>query len=179
VFLYWLAQYTLPPTQEFRSRLGDDLDFHLNTGSSLAVRSWSLSDKYHVPTFQGATMHELLRSLEFTTIDLQTVREAFEITPSGSNLREGMAEEIVMELSTGPMQNRKLEVFDGLVGFTSLLVEMMTVRQETGKSFLPRVSIYVPGPVGGWQWKRYVVGEASKLHWVYHGGSANITDTDD
>lgn len=112
----------------------------------------------------------LLQGLEEDCADEDNIKEAFELTPPGSKLRELMIEELVSGLESGSVECRELDMFDGLVGFASILAEKMTiVSAERPGNVLCRVP--GRGDDGVWYeslvWKKYMVGSGPVQHWVH------------
>ncbi|KAK5121393.1 hypothetical protein LTR85_005225 [Meristemomyces frigidus] len=98
---------------------------------------------------------------------LGAVKEAFECIPPGSKLREVMAEEVVIRLELSSIQYEDLDIFDGVVGFASVLARKLKEESRTPLDpFLPRVPTQgQDGSAGTAAWKKYMVGGGPKQHW--------------
>lgn len=179
VFLYWVVRRKLPPTEELMPALTND-DPDLNTDHSLVVHCWALGDKYDIPTFQDEVMLELLRSQDSKCMELSAVKLAFEHTPPGAKLRELMAEEVGGRLAHGEIEYEQLDMFDGIVGFTSVLARKAKELQdlEVWFSSLQKTPGYDDDReewVNSDKWRSYMVGEGPQQHWV-HRGDPNAED---
>ncbi|KAK5708715.1 hypothetical protein LTR17_020425 [Elasticomyces elasticus] len=127
VLQYWLVKGALPKDEDIPSlNLADD-DIQ-NEGLCLGtwVLCWIMGDKYDLPVFQNLVMIELIFEVdEMVPPTVDTIKFCFEHTPPGSLLRELMAEELAMLLAKG-LQIEKLDSFDGIAGFSSLLTQKTT-----------------------------------------------------
>ncbi|KAK5688477.1 hypothetical protein LTS10_000455 [Elasticomyces elasticus] len=174
VLLYWIVKHKLPLVSEVTSSGGTVWESAETSeiDQELSVRCWVLGDKYGIPAFQDLIMLELLKELDIDTrrAPITAVKLAFDSTPPGSALRELMAEEAAMVIKDSGAPYDALDQFDGIVGFTRLLVASMECRDENdgGYTFLPRVPDVLDPFPGQSTYRQFMVGEEIlKPHWVH------------
>lgn len=87
------------------------------------VRFWVLAEKYDIKEFQNVIMNQIFDALDQRTVELETVKLAFESTPPGSPLRTLMAEETVLHMDLrDEYEHADLRELDGVLGFTTELM---------------------------------------------------------
>ena len=85
MLLYWTITKTLP-----QQWVDNTLKQEEGVAQLTLVRCWTLGDKYDIGAFQDLTMIEMLHLLELSDgafVTLEAAHEAFENTPSESELR--------------------------------------------------------------------------------------------
>ncbi|KAK5740251.1 hypothetical protein LTR17_004752 [Elasticomyces elasticus] len=119
VMLYWMVKHELPVADDIPyCPLSNEAE---NECIATWVTCWIMGDKYGIPVFQNLVMIELIFEVDqIGPPTLGIIKFCFENTPPGSLLRELMAEELAMLLAT-KVDAKKLDLFDGIVGFTSIL----------------------------------------------------------
>ena len=122
LLLYWMSKRTLPSLSYLK-------DAHLK--QSRLVHLWILGDKYNIPHIQDLAMLELLRSVQGDVTSLDIVKFAFENTLPGSKLRLVMAEEGVQAIELGGNRYDRLEMFDGVPGFSAELMRAMARHSDS------------------------------------------------
>lgn len=162
VMMYWIYDGQVPEMEIYN----DCEDVHL-------VRCWCLGDKYYMPQFQDLVMLELLHYIECGgQITLESVREAFENTTSGSLLRRLMAECTVELLKAKSLiEPKNLEYLDGLTGFSTALVEALEEWAKYGAQVFNRL----PVADGPWDevtchWQTFMLYGPPEQHWVHDPG---------
>ena len=135
------------------------------------VRSWIHGDKYGIPQFQDDVMWQLIQLFALRTVDISTVKLAFDNTPVKSPLRRLMAEELVFATEDSEHHaSVDLDFFDGVVGFSAELMRTMKRREKypSGIGMLVDRRDYPP------RLAKFMVGDGPKGHWVTDDNSSSI-----
>ncbi|KAK3721041.1 hypothetical protein LTR37_003331 [Vermiconidia calcicola] len=137
----------------------------------LWVRSWIIGDKYGIEAFQDLVMLELLNELAYQKTSLEVVRTVFEGTMEESPMRKLMAEETVNLIkTTEDWCHKRLELMDGVSGFTSALLEAMDNHDtlldgsEDTTSLRKRMT---DGESTNMDWLGYMLGNGPDRHRIY------------
>ncbi|KAK5688473.1 hypothetical protein LTS10_000451 [Elasticomyces elasticus] len=195
VLLYWMITHKLPKAAELllqqfefegeeheedkkeeEDKKDEEDETRTDTDHKLCIRCWALGDKYDVPDFQDLIMLELLRSIELEPIQLDEIKEGIECTGPGSKLRDLMAEELAREVSAGDIETSELDAFDGVAGFSNILVAKINRLAEWKQlnplnsfvEFTPRVPLGLEMcREGGSPYRNFMVdGERPVQHWL-------------
>ncbi|KAK4960096.1 hypothetical protein LTR10_002987 [Elasticomyces elasticus] len=165
VLLHWMVKSELPEDDDMPKFTVSPM---LTDGDYTAlVLCWILGDKYGIPGFQDLIMIELILQLEIQGTPMGIIRYCFVHTAPRSVLRELMAEELVLYLGVGVLEDEDgdlLDEFDGIPGFSTTLARKMMLGKEIGRyrGRLPFTSVK-----GAYQ--SFMIGKSlPKLHW-YHG----------
>ncbi|KAK3622566.1 hypothetical protein LTR56_022121 [Elasticomyces elasticus] len=192
VLLHWMITHELPKAAELllqnfefedeeheedeKDEKDEKDETSTDTDHKLCIRCWALGDMYDIPDFQDLIMLELLRSLELEPIQLDEIKEGIECTGPGSKLRDLMAEELAREVSAGDIETSELDAFDGVSGFSNILVAKMNRLAEWKQlnplnpfvEFTPRVPLGLErSREGGSPYRNFMVdGERPAQHWL-------------
>lgn len=111
ILLYWRINGDFPSRAVHRN-------------NQLLVHCWVLADKYDIAEFQHLAMKHLIDGLcdsDYASMELTTVKLAFESTAPGSMLRQFMADWTVVLLLGKKITYDDLELCDGIAGFASAI----------------------------------------------------------
>ncbi|KAK4895439.1 hypothetical protein LTR27_006503 [Elasticomyces elasticus] len=170
VLLHWLITRELPAAAELLlvDHEAEDKSTVNFSDHTLCIRCWALGDKFAMPAFQDAVMLRLLESLDSEALTVAEALVGFENTPPGSKLREVMAEELAVELQNLNIGPEDMDEFDGIAGFSSLLVEKVRrlARLNNVGGWRPRMERVRLDAWDGVSPNRYLVSdkESQRLH---------------
>lgn len=154
--MFWTFRRTLFPKRQ-------SSEDETRESQALLVRCWAHGDKYGISGFQHRVMIDLLLLTRPHRFSLGTVKLGFERTAPGLKLRELLADEVALQLKKKkkPLESEGLDSLDGVVGFTSALVEALARHSDTRE---PR---FKKGSKGGGRWKDLMVGRGPYPAWIY------------
>ena len=158
VLLHWIIKGKLPTTRSGQAT------------QMLWVHCWILGDKYNIAAFQDDVMVELVFELAHQKTSLEIVKTAFEGTIEDCKLRKLMAEETVdLIRTTKDWCHKKLELLDGVSGFTPALLKAMDEHDLLLDGAGDTTTLRARMTSGGIsQWKAYTVGDGPWQHWIYY-----------
>ena len=129
------------------------------------VYCWILGDKYNIKEFQDLVMIELLMTLEEWVAPLEVIQLAFKNTTGNSPLRKLMARHAVINICEGNCERQHLQIFDGVVGFITELVEAYDIRDEK-ENGVNGLFVSVDGDDED-EWMEFMVAGGPEKHWVH------------
>ena len=171
VLIYWIMKRELPHEEVLGNYYATTEGIprcHL-----LCIRCWALGDKYGIAAFQDLIMLDLLAVLDDNfKLDVREMKEALETTPPGSLLRDLVAEELAYELACGSKDLESLDVFNGVVGFSGALMQVVRCRKKVTMSM---VRFRLPdSDAESWDgmspYKKFMVdgGQGPIKHWLHN-----------
>lgn len=134
---------------------------HPDSKMKLLVECWVIGDKYDIELFQDDVMWELIKMIETRAPKLDTIKLAFDNTTAASPPRNLMAEELLSFMENeGKVDRSDLDLFDGVFGFSAVLMCAIDRKDKEGCLATLRARIYEPK-----KREAFMVGAGPKKYW--------------
>lgn len=120
LFLYWLCHRTLPNLYEIVEEVdlcsSEQKQFY-NKQTERLIVLWAFSDASLMPKLQNETMRRLQKLLSHNTVGVEAVWLAFELTATGSVLRDVVVKETSLDIADNAYNKEELSMLGAIQGF--------------------------------------------------------------